>query len=419
MGRAKDAWMEEQERGWSDPGTFVCDHCIHDSYLINLVRQNAQQRQCDYCGRRARLAIAAPAAEVIKAIGVAVHHYYNDPTDAGVPYDGGFIVEPVGIDEVLSDLGLDCSDAFLQEVSDAFGDSMWVPSARGHWNGSQLSDRMRYSWASFQQLVKHKTRYHFAHRQADDREELSPTEFLEAIGHAVEALGLVSTIERGTLLHRARVRVADSAWMPEAQTMGAPPRNLASAGRMNPPGISYLYCAFERETSLGELAPTPPIVMVAAQFTLRSNVLVLNLCELPKSPSVYDVARNEELEWLDFLRGFTREISRPVRKDGSEHVDYVPSQVVCEWFAQVYGEGDGGATLDGILYPSAIVPGGKNLVLFPQREVFGKAMFEAVEFRAYEVLELNNWVTLAAALGFTPAAGMIQSGVTYPLTRRN
>jgi RES domain-containing protein len=163
--------------------------------------------------------------------------------------------------------------------------------------------------------------------------------------------------------------------------MGAPPSGLASAGRMNPPGISYLYCALERETALGELAPAPPIELVAAQFALCSDVRVLNLCELPKSPSVYDVACNDELEWLGFLHSFAREISRPVRKDGSEHVDYVPSQVVCEWFAQVHSEGDGGATLDGILYPSAVVPGGKNLVLFPQRDALHKAMFNAVEFR--------------------------------------
>lgn len=400
MGRAKDAWIEEQERGWADPGTFVCDRCIHDAYLAGIVQANAQQRRCDYCGRRGRQAIAAPAADVIEAVGNAVHHYYNDPTDAGVPYDGGFIVEPVGIDEVLIALGLDCSDEFLKAVSDAFGSSMWVPAVRGHWNGSHLSDRMRYSWSSFQQLVKHKTRYHFANLQADDREELSPTELLEAIGRAADALGIVKSVKRGTLLHRARVRAAGSAWLPDAQTMAAPPSELATAGRMNPPGISYLYCALERETALGELVPVPPIVLVAAQFVLCRDVRVLNLCELPESPSVYDVGHNDEFEWLSFLRGFAREISRPVRKDGSEHVDYVPSQVVCEWFAQVYREGSG-ATLGGILYPSAIVPGGKNLVLFPQRDVLSRDRFDVVEFRECNELKLANWMKLAAALGFT------------------
>lgn len=401
MGRAKHAWMEEQERGWADPETFVCHRCVRDPYLADLVKRNPQMRRCDYCDRRSREPFAAPAADILDAISKAVHHYYNDPTQAGVPYDGGFIVEPVDIDEVLKGLGLDCSDAFLQAVSDAFGDSMWVPSVGGHWSGSHLSDRMRYSWSSFQRLVKHKTRYHFAHQPADDREELSPTEFLEAIGHATGTLGIACTIKRGTLLHRARVRAPGSTWAPEARTMGAPPNDLASAGRMNPPGISYLYCALERETALGELSPTPPIILAAAQFKLREDVQVLNLCDLPAPPSVFDIDHNDELELLSFLRSFAREISRPVRKDGSEHVDYVPSQVVCEWFAQVYGGGgEGRAALDGILYPSAIIPGGRNLVLFPQRDARYRATFEAVEFGSCEVLELGDWQQLANALGF-------------------
>lgn len=403
MGRAKDMWIEEQERGWADPGTFVCDRCVSDPYLADLVRKSAQQRHCEYCGRRARSKNATPAANVIAAISTAVHHYYNDPSSAGVPYDGGFIVEPVGTDEVLRYLGLNCSDAFFQAVSDAFGDSTWVPSARGHWSSSQLSDRIRYSWSSFQQLVKHRTRYHFSNQQAEDGEELSSMEFLEAIGDAARKLGIVCTVKRGTVLHRARVRSKDSAWIPDAQTMGASPSGLASAGRMNPAGISYLYSALERETALSELAPTPPTVLVAAEFALCCDLRVLNLCELPKSPSIYDVARNDDLEWLEFLHRFALEISRPVRKDGSEHIDYVPSQVVCEWFAQVYGGDDGDETVAGILYPSAVLPGGRNLVLFPQRGSLAKAAFDAVEFRSHATLELNNWVKLAAALGFSDA----------------
>lgn len=204
------------------------------------------------------------------------------------------------------------------------------------------------------------------------------------------------------MLHRARVRVPGSTWAPDAQTMGAPPSGLATAGRMNPPGISYLYCALERETALGELAPTPPTVLVAARFSLRSDVRVLNLCDLPPAPSVFDIARNDALEWLGFLRSFAREISKPVRKDGSEHVDYVPSQVVCEWFAQVYRDGRGRAPLDGVLYPSAVVPGGQNLVLFPRRDASHTATFEAVELQSFDELELDNWLELAGALGFAP-----------------
>ena len=392
--------MEEQARGWSDPGTFVCDQCVHDPYLAELVRDQAVERRCDYCDRRARKAIAAPASAVLDVIGRAIRIYYNDPTDAGVPYDEGLLVEPDDTNEVLQDLCLACSDAFFEGVCGAFGGSMWVPAARGHWSSSQLSDRMRDSWSSFEWLVKHQTRYHFAQQQPSDFQELSPTQLLVAIGSAATSLGVVQRLAQGTVLYRARVRHPGSEWTPDAKTMGAPPYRLASAGRMNPPGISYFYAALERETAVGELAPAPPIELAAAEFVLRRDVQVLNLCDLPPGPSIFDTDRNDELQWLGFLRGFSEAISQPVAKDGGEHIDYVPSQVVCEWFAQVYGASEEGARLDGILYSSAVVPGGRNLVLFPERERWAEAKFDAIEFRSYELLTLGNWAQLAEALGF-------------------
>jgi hypothetical protein len=66
-----------------------------------------------------------------------------------------------------------------------------------------------------------------------------------------------------------------------------------------------------------------------------------------------------------FIESFSDSISQRVKKDGSEHIDYVPSQVVCEYLAQAF-ETELGITLGGLIYKSAVNPGGKNLVLFPQ-----------------------------------------------------
>jgi hypothetical protein len=54
-----------------------------------------------------------------------------------------------------------------------------------------------------------------------------------------------------------------------------------------------------------------------------------------------------------------------VIKDGHEHIDYVPSQVICEYLAQVFDPGEG-VNLCGLIYPSAVHPDGKNLVVFPE-----------------------------------------------------
>lgn len=70
------------------------------------------------------------------------------------------------------------------------------------------------------------------------------------------------------------------------------------------------------------------------------------------------------------IRAFVDEISVPVTKDGGEHIDYVPTQVICEYLAQIF-EPAPGARLGGLIYPSAVQVGGKNLVVFPEDRYLG------------------------------------------------
>jgi RES domain-containing protein len=66
-----------------------------------------------------------------------------------------------------------------------------------------------------------------------------------------------------------------------------------------------------------------------------------------------------------FIEDFVGSISSPAKKDGREHIDYVPSQVVSEFFAKAFRRASGEA-IHGMVYPSAVKPGGRNVVLFPQ-----------------------------------------------------
>ena len=82
------------------------------------------------------------------------------------------------------------------------------------------------------------------------------------------------------------------------------------------------------------------------------------------------------------------DICQPVQKDGREHINYVPSQVVSEYFAQVFKTPEG-KMLDGIVYPSAVALGSVNLALFPRS---GNVPFaHAVRFVEGEEVALNSW----------------------------
>jgi len=123
---------------------------------------------------------------------------------------------------------------------------------------------------------------------------------------------------------------------------------------------------------------------------------VVDLSQLPEIPSIFDSDCHNEREIIYFLYDFVNEISKPVQKDGTEHLDYIPSQIVCEYFAKVFRTEDG-KPVDGLAYKSAILPGGINIVLFPPRQQ-QSSFADLVIFSKAEEIEFSNWMELSDAI---------------------
>src|SRR5262249_15613697 len=68
---------------------------------------------------------------------------------------------------------------------------------------------------------------------------------------------------------------------------------------------------------------------------------------------------------ISFLHSFVASVAAKVEPGEREHVDYVPTQVVTEWFRTIFR--DGKSRLDGIYYPSTQRSGGISIVLFANR----------------------------------------------------
>lgn len=399
MGRAKTEMMDAEERGWYEPDGHVCADCVEDEYLKDVIREHADQRQCDYCGRKTEADSAAPLAVLMEPIAYAVLHYFNDPTQAGVAYDKGWMAPLVGTYEVLMSIRLECHDQLFEDIADAFVYTEWVRAADGHWLTSHPHEEMSALWDSFVNIIKHEIRFFFQHPSATKRDkpwERDPQSILDTIGNLVNKFELIIRITVDTPLFRVRERVEGADWEANADHLGAPSPDRARAGRMNPAGISYLYLAFEQETALAEVLSGPPCAAVIAQFQTQRELQILDLTNLPEEPSIFDEAQRDLRESLIFLENFIEEISQPVRKDGREHIDYVPSQVVCEYFALVF-QVSGDQHLDGIVYPSAVRPGGRNLVLFPTERGY-KRCFDQVEFKEAWERSFADWADFSAAL---------------------
>ena len=69
-----------------------------------------------------------------------------------------------------------------------------------------------------------------------------------------------------------------------------------------------------------------------------------------------------------FLHQFARDIAKCVKKDGREHIEYVPTQVVTEFFRRVFTE-PGGQSVDGILYTSSKTGAGCCVLFLDEKDV--------------------------------------------------
>lgn len=126
------------------------------------------------------------------------------------------------------------------------------------------------------------------------------------------------------------------------------------------------YGAFDEETALLETyvkREEEPAKATIATFETAKPMRVVNLTKLPAIPSIFDSDKRWMRPGATFLRAFVKDISQPIEKDGREHIEYVPTQIVTEYFRRIYADEDGEA-VRGILYPSARNDGGVSCVLF-------------------------------------------------------
>ncbi|MBI2402073.1 MAG: RES family NAD+ phosphorylase, partial [Gemmatimonadetes bacterium] len=114
-----------------------------------------------------------------------------------------------------------------------------------------------------------------------------------------------------------------------AFVMGPPPNHLATAGRMNPAGISIFYGAFDAETCLAEIRLPVGATAFTASFQLVRPITVLDFTVLDNAVhrvSLLDPAFDHVSEQWAFLSHFHDEIGHPILEH-EEVLEFIPTQV--------------------------------------------------------------------------------------------
>lgn len=364
----------------------VCGRCFEDHGVARAIEEMSTSRKCQFCERRYRSEKAAPVTAVSEYVMGCLLQDYDIPENvlfidhesengwAGVTYDR---------DDLVQDYLQGEWEALEAVIECVTTDTEWCEADPG----SLLPGRqLGASWESFSRYVKHRSRFMFLREdeaprgimdEPDDR-TIPTTRMLDLLGEAVVAAGLIRSMKAGTRVYRARAVKEGDSWHAGAGALGPPPESDSGppAGRMNPAGIPILYGALTPDTALHEALESDGRVSRGVFSPLRP-LIMLDLSRASELPPVgiFDNVTRARRGLAMFLSAFIGDIARTTERDGREHIDYVPAQIVTEYFRRVFRTPDGGR-LDGIVYPSTRDPEGRNVALFVGRD---------------DVRELSRW----------------------------
>ncbi|WPX17187.1 RES family NAD+ phosphorylase [Pseudomonas sp. 10S4] len=135
--------------------------------------------------------------------------------------------------------------------------------------------------------------------------------------------------------------------------------------RMSPVGIPMFYGAFDLNTAIREIYEPDNAKgkkVASGEFTALRNLRVVDLSKSLPIPSLFDPKLQTLRNYYRFMNNFINDFTKPIERSDRAHAEYVPTQVVTEYFRHVYRTGDG-AQIDGIIYPSSKT-GQKAIVIF-------------------------------------------------------
>lgn len=305
---------------------WVSEECFHDEEMKRAVMINGDiEGICDFSGRRGRL------IEI-----EFFYDFFDEVLSLFKISDGGRTL----IEIIQDDWTVFASDTIGKAILD------WVcKDLAPEFNAlspvvysEAIIGKIRV-WDDLKKSVMRDFRFFSSHDSLDSYSSFLPQ----------------ASLRKKTVLYRARILPKDKTKLKTTE-MGCPPASLSTAGRANPPGISYLYLCGDEPTTYYEVRAVHLDRLCVGRFLIQKD---LKIVDFNAKISLYlafdgndlvDVVASKKI--MDAIR---QDMSRPMRRYDSE-LEYIPTQMICE-YCKVQGA-------DGICFDSTLHKGGKNYVLF-------------------------------------------------------
>ncbi|OAI20063.1 hypothetical protein A1507_23035 [Methylomonas koyamae] len=365
---------------------YICNHCVNNDDIKTFILDSGDEAECSYCGRKATPVRTRTVTfdEFIEFFVEHIDNQYGDPLDDLVNQEDA---KSFGIVELLQDYDIDLTDnqILFDDVCEELNDKRWCENP---YYMCELSEALSYGWSEFVNVVKHKSRYAFFRRKnAYYYDPIPPSQFLEELSKIIIRTELYTTIKKGNFFRRTRIH-NKAEKLTKASELGTPEIKYAKySNRMSPAGIPMFYGAFDIGTAIKETFDAENDfgrIATVAKFKLLKDITLIDFSKALTYPGFFQDRGYSDQE-VAFINDFVSDITKPIEKDGYEHIEYVPTQIVTEHFRYNH-EDENSGRISGLIYPSSRNKGKNSVVIFCENEHF----CDKNEAKANSLFELES-----------------------------
>ncbi|PZU10499.1 MAG: RES domain-containing protein [Chryseobacterium sp.] len=351
MGLAKQRYMELEAMNLNSiPDKQICARHFEDRSIINHIKRNQIDGYCDYCEKELKVIDLENLMEFIMA-GIA--NFYTDAANF-MSYDsreGGYLGKKIDRDDLIQEeIGL-ITHPFevTEDIIDCIEDIVWGEPDLYYDN---INDELEYQWTYFKNIIKHESRYLFS---SSSNNQDKAYNILKEVGKLIHSLKLIKTLPKGTRLYRCRQHDSQKK-LNDFEEITSPPNSRSIyPNRFSPSGISMFYAAFNSETAILEtVSREDPLKthVTIGEFETLEDFHIIDFTKLPKIPSIFGIKDKGNYYLKLFLYSFVNDITKNIDKDGREHIEYVPTQVVTEYIRYSFNKNLKNK-IEGITYESS------------------------------------------------------------------
>ena len=319
--------------------SLCCVNCFNDDVIKKVITSHQSFGRCHYCNgnRVASLELSILIDDLTSILeGLSIMFEEDDSAETLIDIldnDFQLFTKSTDIARLKNDLSLASPNIFNKKYK------------------SVNTADMHKQWIDFKKEIIHENRF-FPQTSIYKEAFLSTGSLYGNFQQLIEQL--CYPIHSAEIFYRGRISETPLVH----NNMGKPPANVATLGRANPYGISYLYLAQTKDICIKEIRPNNGDTISIAKFNVTEKINVIDLRAPRENISFLSLTSStyvDILKLVSLLETFTNELSLPVLPNNS-HREYIPTQFITEFF-KTHGH------LDGIIFNSSYGTG-YNLVLF-------------------------------------------------------